>query len=194
MNLARVLVVSVCVSIVLGFLAPTHVQATSLNVGFFFVTNIQVGVDAFAVDNVTGSSFDPFDGFPVATSLAFDDPVFTLFFSSGPTQTTSPDIPYTEGLFTSAFEFSDSLQLTQVLFSASIPAGTLIVLDDGSKWIADSSVTGTLLPAGTFIDQNDFGLITINANPVVAAPEPNTLIILMSGFLLIALVIPGFKK
>jgi hypothetical protein len=193
MNLTRVLVVSLCIAVILGFLAPTQARAGTLNVGFFFLTNIQDGVDAFTVGNVTGSSFDPFDGFPVATSLAFNDPVFTLFFTSGATQTTNPDVPYTEGLFTSAFEFSDSSQLTQVLFSASIPVGTLIVLDDGSKWIADSAVTGTLLPAGTTIDQNDIGLITINANPAVAAPEPNALTLLVSGFLLTALLSPKFK-
>jgi hypothetical protein len=182
-------------SILLACSTPAGLHASSLNIGYFFVTGVQTGViDAFSVQNATGVFVDPIDGFPVTTPLVFIDPTFELFFASGATQTTSPDVPYSPGLWTSTFEFSDSLQLTKVLFFATLPANTTVELSNGTFWNLDTSITGTLLPAGTYIDPNDFGLITVNANPA-GVPEPAPLIGILAGLITIVTMFrPRFAR
>jgi hypothetical protein len=148
--------------------------ANSIIVGDLEFNNLFSGVNYFTVDDFTGSNNLGF--FPVATDVTFDNSVLTLTELGGDTLVFGlGDIG--PGANTNA-EFSDTLSFTEATFSATLhPSSFRLTNGDSGTFIADPSLSFTLLPSSgsTLVAGIDLG--TMSASPASSAtvPEPSTL-------------------
>ena len=191
MNINRILAGIVLLSSLMA-------RADSLPVGvisfdnFIAATPQAAGVNAFNLNNYTGSSALPPD-FPSSTALTFQNASLTLTFSDS-SSTVVPLGDIASGLLSDGFgnplaalQFTDMTNFEKGVFSATLNQTTFL-LSDGSSFTTDSAnISTSLLPSsGQYLSAGtDSAVITTSGSsfPVSPVPEPGTLTLIETGFL-----------
>lgn len=161
-------------------LLPTAARASSTAVGDLEFNSYSAGMNVFAVNNYTGSNNLGF--FPVADNVSFDTVVLNA------TESDSSVLTFTLGDLgpgnVVTLPFSSSIDFTQVTFTATLDPSTF-TLTDTSTFVANPSLTFTLLPSsGTFLVADaDFGVINAESLSISPTPEPSTFILFAFGLL-----------
>ena len=172
--------VSSTFALLLLALLPTAALANTAAVGDLEFNNYSTGLNDFTVNNYTGSN--NLGVFPVADNVSFDSIVLTATESDSSVLTFNlGDLGPAPGTVVSP-TFSSSINFTQVVFTATLNPSTF-TLTDTSTFVANPSLTFTLLPSGgTFlVAGTDLGVI--NAVSLSPTPEPSTFILSAFGLL-----------
>ena len=161
-------------------------QSGVINIGFLSFdvllspVGASPGVNVFDIANFTGdpasSGFALPPDFPVLTFVTLQNA--SLLFNSTGSPVTLPDIAPGQLDQGVAPQFSGDTLFTSALFTATLTETTLS-LDGGGTFIADPTITATLLPSSgpNLIAGTD--LVVLQATEAVsAAPEPSSIVMI----------------
>ena len=159
--------------------------AAPISVGIFWLVTTDPGVVGFEIDNNTGPAALP-DDFPVVTTLTFTSLNLSYVLSHGSASVPVPDVGPGPAIATT---LPDSTEI----YSASLVgvlAPSTFLLSDGSSWRASSSSFFVELQpqSGSTLTPGDFSLITVEAEPEAAVPEPATALLVLAGLGLMVLI------
>jgi hypothetical protein len=176
------------VCVVFSVCCTSQAFADSIEVGDLEYNNLFAGVNYFTIDNFTGSNNLGF--FPVASNVTFFNSVLTLTDPGGGILVFNLG-NIGPGANTTAL-VSSALSFTEADFAATLdPSSFPLTNGDSGTFIADPSLSFTLLPSSgsTLVAGVDLG--TINASPASSpVPEPGTVMLLLAA-LGAALGLPG---